>query len=104
MTVDAADIAEWGKFTTPQGAELTSLERVIDAVTDYIETHYYVDATPTDRQRQAIIMQSYKIWTRRGDPAGIKEFADITARSVMGLDSDVAMLLEERFSFGVDDA
>lgn len=93
MDVNASDVADWGNFTKPSGAELEALERVIAAVTYTIDRTFATHTPHNDAEKQAVIMQSFRLWNRKGDASGIREFAEITARSVVGIDGDVAELL-----------
>lgn len=97
--VTAADVALWGKFDTPTGAELAMLERVVAAVTEHIETYYVVSDPLTDTQELAVLLQAARLWKRRDTPQGTAAFADIAAIRVDRLDGDVAVLLAPRFGF-----
>lgn len=99
MAISAAEVAAHGGFSVPVGGGLVELERMIAAVTDCLERHFYMSDPMTDAQELAIIMQSYRLYNRRGDASGIQAFADITARSITGLDKDVVELLDAKYNF-----
>ena len=97
--VTAHQVAAHGGFSTPVGSDLEEMERIISAVTDTLSRHFYMSDPMSDAQELAIIMQSYRLYNRKGDASGIQAFADITARSITGLDKDVIELLDQRINF-----
>lgn len=99
MSISASEVASHGNFSVPVGSDLIELERIIAAVTDTLERHFYMSDPMTDAQELAIIMQSYRLYNRKGDASGIQAFADITARNITGLDKDVIELLDAKYNF-----
>lgn len=97
--VTAADVAQWGKFDTPTGAELAVLERVIAAVTEHITDNYRVNDPLTDSQEVCVLLQASRLWGRRDTREGIAAFGDIAAVRITALDADVAMMLTRNFGF-----
>lgn len=99
MAVTAATVAEWGQFATPTGSDLALFERVLAAVIEYVETTYYVSDPLTDRQEQAVIQQTLRLWKRRNSPDGIMAMDSYQPVTFAGLDKDLAWLLTPRWSF-----
>lgn len=100
MAVTANDVCAWGGFDIPTDAEeLATLERVIAAVEELLGGQFILSDPLTPSQEQAITMQSFRLFSRMHDAAGFREFAEITTRSVAGIDPDVKALLKQRINF-----
>jgi hypothetical protein len=98
VTVTATDVAGWSGV---QMHELTTveqdrLEATLAAVTAHVE-HHCLPALELARGAdfdQAVIMQTARLWKRRGSPEGVAGFGDLGTVYVTRLDHDVARLLE----------
>ena len=96
MTVSAADVAVWGRFAVPTGAELALLTSTIAAATARLSRDYYLDDPTTSDQDLAITLLSARLWKRRDTPEGRDAFGGDIAVSISGDDADVVALLIPR--------
>lgn len=98
-TVTAASVAAWGGFTAPTGDALTRLEAVCDAVEEHIDRYYVTSDGYESTVTQAVIMQAFRLWKRRGTPEGVASFDDFGPVRVSSLDADVRTLLTPVWGF-----
>ena len=96
MAVVAADVAAWGRFTLPTGAELTVLDATVAAATTRLTRDYYIDTPTTSEQDLAILLLSARLWKRRDTPEGRDAFGGDIAVSISAEDVDVVALLMPR--------
>ena len=100
MAVTAATVAEWGKFDPPAAPDDVLLDRVLAAVTDHITEHYYTADPFHERQEQALLIQTARLWKRRDTPEGVIDFSDLGVVRVSRVDPDVELLLTRKVCFG----
>lgn len=91
-TVDT--VACWAQLDLDDG-DRTVMLNVIDAVIEHVAHAYDVDEDdPPLDVRQAVTMQSARIYKRRETPTGLAGFGEGFVARVTKLDPDVARLLE----------
>lgn len=102
MSVTAAQVATWGKFTLPSDGsdERALLDLVVSAVVEHISEFYCVEAPFSPAQQIAALMQSARVWRRRDTPEGVVAFDELGAIRVTRLDPDVAALLTRKVVIG----
>ena len=99
MTVTAASVATWGRFTLPEGDELAILQQVIAAAISRLSRDYYIDDPATDDQEIAITLICARLWKRRDTPEGRDAFGGEIAVSISADDADAVALLVPRSGF-----
>jgi hypothetical protein len=95
-----ADVQLWTKIEPLVGSDSNLLDRVIVAVREHVEAHYYVSDPLTDAQEQAIMLQAARLWRRRDTPEGVLAFDELGTVRISRLDPDVAWLLDRKVIFG----
>lgn len=91
--VTAVAVAEWGKFPAPLGGELVALEATIDAVESAVARSHTVPDPMEPDFKQAVLMQSVRLWLRRQSATGISQFGPEFVVRVNRFDPDIDDLL-----------
>lgn len=103
MTVTVPDVVEWANLKSTTPAADRSLQRCLDAVTVHFTNHY--DNKPNDNSSDpddwtadidlAVIMQTFRLYKRRGSPEGVAGFDDLGIITITRFDPDIAKLLDD---------
>jgi hypothetical protein len=100
--ITGTDIAAWLSFTPSGAPETELLDRVASAVEQLAAKLYTipVDATRTELQFQALVMQGGRIWQRRKSPDGFAGGDERGVIRVSRFDPDVVAMLVDDLDIG----